>query len=84
MRWVANREIYAHFSNDSTSPDACYAQFIGFYVKCQHGDSRGKVRGSLKSLGFILWAPWISVPNFMAIKQVVIGTFHKKTKMLSC
>lgn len=27
---------------------------------------KGKVRGSLKSLGFILWEPWMCVPNFVS------------------
>ncbi len=36
--------------------------------KCDpHGDTRRKVRGSPKSLGFIFWATWISGSNFIPI-----------------
>ncbi len=29
-----------------------------------------------KSLGFILWAPWIFVPNVMAIHKMVVEIFQ--------
>lgn len=35
-------------------------------TKCQpHAGTSGKLRRSPKSLGFMVWEPWISEPNFM-------------------
>lgn len=31
-----------------------------------HSGTKGKVRGSQKSKGFISWAPWMSVQNVMS------------------
>lgn len=43
--------------------------------KCQpHGGARGQFRRSTKTKGFILWAPWWSVPNFMAIVAISVWT----------
>lgn len=39
--------------------------------KCDSGP-RGKVRRSLKSLGFILWGPWTTVETLMAIYPTVV------------
>lgn len=41
-----------------------------------HGGARGKIRGSLKSAGVILWAPWISVQSFITIFSVVVEIFQ--------
>ena len=30
------------------------------------------------SLGFILWSPWMSVPNFMVIHQIVDAIFQSR------
>lgn len=32
---------------------------------------------SLKSFGFILWAPWLSVPTFIAIHHVAVSKKKK-------
>lgn len=32
-----------------------------------HGDTKAEVKGSLKTLGFIVWETWRSVRNFMAV-----------------
>lgn len=37
-----------------------------------HVGISAKVRGSSKSLGFILWGPWMFVPSFMAILTIVV------------
>ncbi len=45
--------------------------------KCQpHGGARGKVREWPKSLGFILWAPYISVPHFITIHPIFVQIFQ--------
>ncbi len=46
------------------------------------GDARWKVKGSPKLLQFILWGPWMSEPNFIAIHPVVveIGLFQSRPK----
>ncbi len=44
------------------------------------GGSRGKLRGLPKSVGFSLWAPWISAPNFMTIHVAVIDIFQSGAK----
>lgn len=42
-------------------------------VKTAHSKpEKEKVKGSPKSLGIILWAPWISLQNFMAIHVIVV------------
>lgn len=57
----------------------CVSNFRGHeLLKCKFWpvcDARLKVRESLKSVGFILWCPWISVPMFLAIYQIVIEIF---------
>lgn len=39
-----------------------------------------KVRGSPKSLGYFVWAKWISLPNCMAIHPIDVRTFHKRAQ----
>ncbi len=41
------------------------------------GGARGNVRGSPKSVGFIIWGPWMSVQNFMGIRPIVVETGPK-------
>ncbi len=49
--------------------------------KCQpHGGARGNIRGSPKSVEFILWGTWTSVQNFMAIHPIVVEIFHSGPK----
>lgn len=40
-----------------------------FYLKKHNVNliAKGKIWGSLKSMGFVLWGPCISVPNFVPI-----------------
>ncbi len=48
--------------------------------KCKpHGDAC-QVRGSSKSVAFILWLPWRSVPNFMTIKLIAVEVFQSGPK----
>ncbi len=50
-------------------------------TKCQlHGNTRGKVRGSLKSVWFILWGPRMLVQNFIAIHPTVVEKFQSGSK----
>ena len=37
-----------------------------------HGGARGKVRWSQKWLGYVIWAPWISIPNLVPIHLMII------------
>ena len=46
-------------------------------LKYEPDDTRGKVRGSPKTLAFIVWAPYISVPNFLPIYPVDVEIFHR-------
>ncbi len=49
--------------------------------KCQpHVGVRLKVKESPESVGFILWAPWIFVPNFMATYPIVLKIFQSGPK----
>lgn len=41
---------------------------------------RGKFKESPKLLGLIFWAPWISVPNVIAIHQIVVEIFQSRPK----
>ncbi len=41
---------------------------------------RGKVKGSLKSIGFILWGPWMSVQNVMVVHPIVVEIFQSGPK----
>ncbi len=64
----------------STNPSNCCRDISLHNQKCQpHGGTR-EVRGSSKSLGFILWGPWISVPNLMAIHPTIVKTFQSGPK----
>lgn len=54
-----------------------------------HGGARGKVKASLKSLGFIPWEPWIVVRSFKPIHPIsIFQTYYtaKKTwpRFLHC
>lgn len=40
------------------------------------GGTKGKVWASSKSVGFIIWAPRVSVSNLMAMDQVDVKTFY--------
>ncbi len=46
------------------------------------GDARGKGKGSLKSVGFILWRSWISVRNFHVHPSNVCCNISLWTKVL--
>ena len=49
--------------------------------KCKpDGGITGKVRGSLTSLGFLLWVLRISVANFMALHPIVGEIFQSEQK----
>ncbi len=49
--------------------------------KCQpHYGATGKVRQSPKSIGFVLWEPWVSVQNVMTIHVIVVGIFQSGPK----
>ncbi len=45
-----------------------------------HSGARAKAMGSPKSLGFILWEPLMSLPNFMAINPIVVEIFQSGPK----
>lgn len=47
------------------------------------GSARGKVKGSPKSLGHILWGPWMSVQSFMSIHPKVVGIFLSESRELT-
>ncbi len=47
------------------------------------GGARGKVRVSPVSVGFILWGPWTSARNFMAIHPVDVKIFQSGPKWLT-
>ncbi len=55
-----------------------------YFIKKQkwqpHGGDRGKVRGSPKSVDFILWASWMSALNLTAIHPVVVEIFQSGPK----
>lgn len=42
--------------------------------------ARRKVRGYLKSLGFILWGLWICDPKFIAINQIIVEIFQSGSR----
>lgn len=42
---------------------------------CHTQPHGGNVKGLPNSLGFILWAHWISAQKFMAIHRIVVGIF---------
>ncbi len=44
------------------------------------GGATLKVKGSPKSVGFILLASWISAPNFTAVNQIVVEISNYKRK----
>lgn len=44
------------------------------------GGARGKVGGWPKWLGFIVWAPWMSVPNVVAVYLVVYEIIQSEPK----
>ena len=45
--------------------------------KCEpHGGARRKVRGSPKSLGYIIQEPWTSATDVKAIHSIFVKIFH--------
>lgn len=63
----------------------CYGNCpLDFYVSCVHMEvfgTTGKVTGTPKMLGFVLWGPWISKTNFN-FKAIYFCVDHEK--MLIC
>lgn len=41
------------------------------FIPMHSGDARGKIGGSTKSLGFILWGPQMSVQSWQSIRQLL-------------
>ncbi len=46
--------------------------------------TRGNIKRSLKSLGFIFWAPWMCVQNVMVIHPIVVEVFQFGPKWWTC
>ncbi len=56
----------------SWQPTRCLLKHFTLDQKCQPaGGSRGKVRGSPKSSGFIIWQPYAPVQLFVPIHEVL-------------
>ncbi len=63
------------FTNDCRNrnlPNSCFT--LNHECQLHGGKGGGTFRGLPKSLGLILWGPWIAVPNSMAIHLTVVKT----------